>query len=299
MLEQSKRHAFIASLLRIPHLVVCINKMDLVDYDETVYERIVDEFSDFASRLAVTDIVFIPISALNGDNVVDRSENMPWYEGPPLLYHLEHVHIASDRNLADVRFPVQWVIRPQSAEHPDYRGYAGQVAGGILRPGSPLVALPSGRTTRVKAIDSHDGELDHAFPTMSVSVLLEDDLDVSRGDMLCGVDGRPAVVRELEADVCWMAEEPLREGGRYALKHTTNSVRALVDTVEHVIDVHTLAPNGGRELELNDIGRIHLRLSAPLVIDPYERNRTTGSFILVDETTNDTVAAGMIVGGRG
>src|SRR5437764_10651199 len=223
VVAQSKRHAFIASLLGIPHIVVAVNKMDLVDYDEGAFEDIVEDFGDFAARLDVHDVTTIPISALHGDNVVDHSEAMPWYEGPSLLYHLEHVHIASDRNLHDVRFPVQWVIRPGADVDPDYRGYAGQVAGGVLQPGDDVVVLPSGQPTRIAAIDAFGGPLERAFPPMSVTVRLEDDLDVSRGDVICGVDAAPAPSREVTADVCWMTDAPLRPGARYALKHTTSS----------------------------------------------------------------------------
>jgi bifunctional enzyme CysN/CysC len=298
VVAQSKRHAFIASLLRIPHIVVAVNKMDLVDYDEGVFEDIVEEFGDFAARLDVHDVTTIPISALRGDNVVDRSEAMPWYEGPSLLYHLEHVHIASDRNLHDVRFPVQWVIRPGADVDPDYRGYAGQMAGGVLEPGDEVVVLPSGERTQVAAIDAFEGPLERAFPPMSVTVRLEDDVDVSRGDVICGADVAPEPAREVTADVCWMTDAPLRPGARYALKHTTRSTRAIVESVEHVIDVHTLAPNGHGELELNDIGRVNLRLAEPLAADAYADNRTTGSFILIDEASNDTVGAGMVVAAR-
>ena len=296
VVEQSKRHAYIASLLRIPHLVVCVNKMDSVDWDEARFDEIAEDFGDYVAPLGIHDVTFIPISALLGDNVVDRSANMPWYQGPTVLHHLEHVHIASDRNLSDVRFPVQWVIRT-----PEYRGYAGQVAGGVLSAGDEVVVVPSGRRTRVAAIDAGDGtELDEAFPPMSVSVRLEDDVDVGRGDMLVTPDDAPEPSREIVADVCWMADEPLRERGRYAIKHTTRSARAIVDAVEHRIDVHTLKPDcSGCDLGLNDIGRVRLRLSAPLVADPYARNRTTGSFILIDEGTNETVGAGMIVSSAG
>ena len=297
--EQTRRHAYIASLLRIPHLVVAVNKMDLVGYAEDAFEAIVDELSAWAARLSIPDITFIPISALNGDNVVERSLEMHWYDGPPLLYHLEHVVIASDRNLAEVRFPVQWVIRPMNDEYHDYRGYAGQVAGGVLRPGDEVVVLPSGRRTRIRAIDSFDGELDVAFPTMSVTLRLEDELDISRGDMIVGADDGPALARELEATVCWMSQSPLREGARYVIKHTTKSARAVVDQLEYRVDVNTLVhDHEAGELGLNEIGNVRLRTSSPLVVDPYAGNRTTGSFILIDESTNDTVAAGMIRSGN-
>jgi sulfate adenylyltransferase large subunit len=293
--EQTRRHAFISSLLRIPHLVVAVNKMDLVEYDQTVFEAIVSEVSDWASRLDIADITFIPISALNGDNVVDRSLSMPWYDGPPLLYHLEHVVISADRNLSDFRFPVQWVVRPMSDDHHDYRGYAGQIASGVIRVGDEVKVLPSGRSTRVKAIDTFDGPLELAFPTMSVTVRLEDEIDISRGDMLVDPDETPTVARELEATICWMSETPMRPGGRYSIKHTTRDARAIVDRLEYRVDVNTLdRDHEAPELRLNEIGRVHLRTSTPLVIDPYMGNRTTGSFILIDESTHDTVAAGMI-----
>jgi sulfate adenylyltransferase large subunit len=293
--EQTRRHAYIASLLRIPHLVVCVNKMDLVDYDEEVFDRIEDEMTDWAARLDIWDITFIPISALHGDNVVDRSEAMSWYGGPPLLYHLEHVVIATDRNLVDVRFPIQWVIRPMDDEHHDYRGYSGQVAAGVLRSGDEVMVMPSGQSTKIAAIDSYEGELEAAFPTMSVTVRLEDDLDISRGDMIVNTDDPPIAGRELDAMICWMSSSPMKPGGRYALKHTTRSVRAIVDELEYGIDVNTLEHREASELALNEIGRVKLRCSAPVMVDRYRRNRTIGSFILIDEATNDTVAAGMVL----
>jgi sulfate adenylyltransferase large subunit len=293
--EQTRRHAYIASLLRIPHLVVCVNKMDLVDYDEEVFDRIEDEMTDWAARLDIWDITFIPISALHGDNVVDRSETMTWYGGPPLLYHLEHVVIATDRNLVDVRFPIQWVIRPMDDEHHDYRGYSGQVAAGVLRTGDEVMVMPGGQRTRIAAVDDYKGQVDAAFPTMSVTVRLEDDLDISRGDMIVNADDPPVPGRELEAMICWMSSSPMKPGGRYALKHTTRSVRAIVDELEYGIDVNTLEHLETSQLELNEIGRVKLRCSAPVMVDRYRRNRTIGSFILIDEATNDTVAAGMVL----
>jgi sulfate adenylyltransferase large subunit len=293
--EQTKRHAFIASLLRIPHLVVCVNKMDLVDYDEAVFDRIEDELTDWAARLDVWDITFIPISALHGDNVVDRSENMPWYGGPPLLYHLEHVVISTDRNLADVRFPVQWVIRPMDDAHHDYRGYSGQVAAGVMRPGDEVMVMPAGHHTRIAGIDTFDGEVDAAFPTMSVTLRFADQLDVSRGDMVVNSDDPPVPARELDAMLCWMSSRPLQPGGRYALKHTTRGVRAVVEELEYQVDVNSLEHSPAQQLELNEIGRVKLRLSAPVMVDRYRRNRIVGSFILIDEATNDTVGAGMVV----
>jgi sulfate adenylyltransferase large subunit len=282
--EQTHRHAYISSLLRTPHLVVAVNKMDLVDFSEEVFNGIVAEVTDWAARLQIADIVFIPISALQGDNVVERSVNMPWYQGPSLLYHLEHVVIATDREMDNVRFPVQWVIRPMRDEHHDYRGYAGQMAAGVLRPGSDVVVLPSGRKTKVKTIDSYDGELDVAFPSMSVTLRLEDEIDISRGDMIVDADEAPTVAREFEAMICWMSEEPMRTGGRYAVKHTTRATRTIIDKLEYRVDVNTLErEHDVDELRLNEIGRVHLRTSTPLVVDPYSRNRATGSFILIDE----------------
>ena len=294
--EQTRRHAYIASLLRIPHLVVCVNKMDLVDYDEEVFYGILEELTDWAARLQIPDITFIPISALHGENVVQRSWAMPWYGGAPLLYHLEHVVIAPGRNLVDVRFPVQWVIRPIGDEHHDYRGYAGQVAGGVLRPGADVVALPSGQRTQIEAIDTFEGEADAAFPTMSVALRFTDELDISRGDMIVEAEDQPSVARELDAMICWMSEQPLQERGRYAIKHTTRSARVIVEALHHRMEVNQLAHEPASQLELNEIGRVRLRCSAPLMVDPYARNRTTGSFILIDEATNDTVGAGMVIG---
>jgi bifunctional enzyme CysN/CysC len=296
LVEQSRRHAFIASLLRIPHLVFAVNKMDLVDWREDVFRKIEDEFRNFAARLDVQDIAFIPVSALTGANVVDRSVEMPWYHGPTLLYHLETVHIASDRNLIDVRFPVQWVIRPQSDEFHDYRGYAGQVAGGVMRPGDEIVALPSGLSTKIARIEQMGEAIDAAFPPMSVTVHLADDVDVGRGDMLCRPNNHPIVGQDLDAMICWMAERPLQPKGRYALKHTTRWTRAMVTDIHYKLDVNTGHRNeGATELGLNDLGRIRLRSTTPVVYDPYKRNRSTGSFILVDEATNATVGAGMLL----
>ncbi len=299
VVEQSRRHALIASLLRVPHVVVAVNKMDLVDFAEEAFERIVEELGTWAARLEVGDVTFIPVSALHGDNVVERSERMPWYEGPPLLYHLEHVHIASDRNLIDVRFPVQWVIRPMTDDWHDYRGYAGQVASGVLKPGDDVLVLPSGRTSRIRAIDTPDGTLDEAFPPLSVTVRLEDDLDISRGDMICRPQNHPGVTRELDAMVCWMTDAPLRDGRRYVIRHTAREARALVRRLHYRLDVNTLhRDEDAARLELNDIGRVSLKVSAPLIVDPYGRNRVTGSFILIDEATNETVGAGIINAGQ-
>jgi bifunctional enzyme CysN/CysC len=295
MVEQSRRHAFIVSLLRVPHLVLAVNKMDLVGWSEAAYAEIAAEFTAFATKLEIPDLTVIPISALHGDNIVTRSANMPWYEGPSLLHHLEHVHIASDRNLVDVRFPVQYVIRPQSNDHRDYRGYAGQVAGGVLKPGDEVMVLPSGFTSTIAAIETADGPVGEAFPPMSVIIRLADELDVSRGDMLCRPHNQPAVAQDIDAMVCWMTDTPLVPGQKLAVKHTTRSARALVKELQYRLDVNTLHrdESTGR-LGLNDVGRVRLRTTAPLLADEYRRNRTTGGFILIDEMTNHTVGAGMI-----
>jgi bifunctional enzyme CysN/CysC len=279
----------------VPHLVVAVNKMDLVDWSEQVYEGIRDEFTAFAAKLNVPDLTVVPISALNGDNVVTRSANTPWYEGPSLLHHLEHVHVASDRNLVDVRFPVQYVVRPQSDAFHDYRGYAGTVGSGVLRTGDEVQVLPSGLTTTIAGIDGPRGPVDEAFAPMSVTVRLADDLDVSRGDLICRPDNAPQVTQDLDALVCWMADEPLRPRQRLAIKHTTRSVRAVVKDVTYRLDVNTLhRESDAGELGLNDIGRVKLRTTQPLFVDDYLRNRVTGRFILVDEATNATVGAGML-----
>jgi sulfate adenylyltransferase large subunit len=296
--EQTRRHAYIASLLRIPHLVVCVNKMDLVGYDEAAFDQVVEDLTDWTARLALTDVTFIPISALHGDNVVDRSLVMPWYDGPPLLYHLEHVVIAPDRNLTDLRFPVQWVVRPNSDEHHDYRGYAGTMAGGVLHPGDEVLVLPGGQRTEVVAIDTFDGPVDTAFPAMSVTVRVADELDISRGDMLVEPDDAPAAARELDAMVCWMGSEPLRPGARVTIKHTTRTTRARAEGLDYRVEVNTLDHEPADELTLNEIGRVRIRSGSPLMADPYSRNRTTGSFILIDEASNDTVGAGMVLSAR-
>jgi bifunctional enzyme CysN/CysC len=296
VVAQSKRHAFISSLLGIPHLVVAVNKMDLVDYDEGTFDAIVDEFDQFAARLEVPDVTFIPISALLGDNVVDRSENMDWYQGPPLLYHLEHVHIASDRNLIDVRFPVQWVIRPPQSTQGDYRAYAGQVAGGVMRPGDEVVVLPGGQRSTIEAIDTFDGPVEEAFPPMSVAVRLADDIDVSRGSTIVRANNQPTVANRLECLMCWMSEQPLSPTRRYLVKHTTRTAMVGAIDVRYKIDVETLhRDETATNLELNDLGRVQLEVSAPLAFDPYRRNRVTGSLIVIDEATNETVAAGVIL----
>jgi sulfate adenylyltransferase large subunit len=296
VIEQTRRHSYLAAILGIPHVVVAVNKMDLAGFSEERFREIEQELRETSERLGLRDVQVIPISALRGDNVVERSDGMPWYEGPTLLEHLETVEIAGDRDLDHRRFPVQWVIRPISDEHPDYRGYAGQVAGGVWRAGDDVVVLPSGRRSRVAAVETSDAPLDLAVPGMSITVRLEDDLDVSRGDMLADPEQAPTVARELEATLCWMAEKPLEPRAKLAIKHTTRTVRAIVDELLSVVDIHTLEDQPGPErLELNDIARVRLRLSEPLAVDPYADNRTTGAFILIDEATNDTVAAGMIV----
>jgi len=296
LLEQSRRHAFITSLLRVPHLVLAINKMDLVDYSQEVYERIHAEFVTFATKLDVPDLTVIPISALYGDNIVDRSSRMDWYSGATLLHHLEHVYVASDRNMVDLRFPVQYVIRPQSMQTRDYRGYAGQVSGGIVQVGDEVMALPSGFTTTIAAIEGPHGPVEEAHPPMSVVVRLADEIDLSRGDMLCRPHNKPRVSQDIDAMVCWMVDDPLRAGRKLAIKHTTRQARALVRDLRYRLDVNSLHRDlEATELRLNDIGRVGLRTTQPLLADEYRRNRQTGGFILVDEATNFTVAAGMIV----
>ncbi|MCX5045352.1 adenylyl-sulfate kinase [Aldersonia sp. NBC_00410] len=295
--EQSRRHAFLASLLGVAHIVLAVNKMDMIDWDQAGFEAIRDEFHAFAARLDVHDVTSIPMSALHGDNVVTKSDNSPWYEGPALLSHLEEVYIAGDRNLVDVRFPVQYVIRPQTLEHHDHRSYAGTVASGVLRPGDEIVVLPSGKTSRIAAIDGPEGPVAEAFPPMAVSVTLADDIDVSRGDLFARVNNQPRVVREFDATVCWMADESVLEPGRdYVLKHTTRTTRARITSLEYRLDVNTLRRDQrATALRLNELGRITVRTQSPLMLDEYSRNTSTGSFILVDAATNDTVAAGIVL----
>ncbi len=297
IVEQSRRHAFIASLLRIPHIVVAINKMDLVDFDEEVFENIRQEFTEFATKLDIPDLTFIPMSALLGDNVVDRSANMNWYQGATLLHHLEELHIASDRNMVDVRLPVQYVIRPQTDAHHDYRGYAGTVAGGIMKVGDEVAALPSGLSTRIKSIEVAGKPVDEANPGTAVVVLLEDEIDISRGDMICRVNNQPEVTQDVEAMICWMADgTELTEGSKLAIKHTTNWARTIVKDMRYRLNINTLhRDEAATSLKLNEIGRVRLRITKPIFADKYRRNRTTGSFILVDEHTNVTVGAGMII----
>ncbi|MFE7509443.1 sulfate adenylyltransferase subunit CysN [Promicromonospora sp. NPDC057488] len=296
VVEQSRRHTFLATLLGVPHIVVCVNKMDLVDYDEQVFERIRAEFTEFAARLRVPDLTFIPVSALAGDNVVTRSENMPWFDGSPLLSHLERLHVASDRNLVDVRFPVQYVIRPQQNDARDYRGYAGTVASGVMKPGDRVLALPAGLETTIASIETADGPVAEAYPPMSVTVRLADEIDISRGDMICRPNNAPTVTQDVDAQICWMDESAaLVQGKKYAIKHTTRWARAMVKNINYRVDVNTLhRDEEATEIKLNEIARIRLRVTQPLFVDPYQQNRQTGAFILVDEATNKTVAAGMI-----
>jgi len=295
VVEQTRRHAYVVGMLRVPHAVVAVNKMDLVDWSQDRFDEIVRDLAE----LGLPDLTVIPVSALQGDNVVDASEQMPWYAGPTLLDHLETVEIAADRDLDVRRFPVQWVIRPMSDEHHDFRGYAGQVAGGMWRAGDEVVVLPSGLRTRVESVESSDGALDAAGPLESVTIRLADDVDVSRGDMLADPEAPPIVARELEARVCWMSERPLTPRTKLAVKQTTRSVRAAVDELVSVVDIHVLADAPAPEqLELNDIAVVRLRLSEPLAVDPYARNRATGAFILMDEATNETVGAGMVLDAR-
>jgi bifunctional enzyme CysN/CysC len=295
--EQTRRHATVASLLGIRHLVLCVNKMDLVDWDRRRFAEIRSEFDDFATRLQVTDLMCVPISALEGDNVVEHSTEMKWYEGPSLLHYLEEVHISSDRNLIDLRFPIQRVVRPiSSSELRDFRGYAGQVASGAVRVGDPVVVLPSGFTSTVESIETADGALAEAFAPMSVLIRLADDLDISRGDMLCRPHNQPSSGQDLSAMVCWMSESPLRPGAKLWLKHTTRWGRALVRDLHYRLDINTLhRDQQADELVLNDIGRIDVRTTIPLFYDEYRTNKVTGSFILADDASNATVAAGMIL----
>ncbi|WP_309106921.1 GTP-binding protein [Arthrobacter sp.] len=294
--EQSRRHAFLVSLLKVPHLVLAINKMDLVAWSQDVFEDIRHDFVEFAAKLDIPDLTVIPLSALTGDNVVSRSENMPWYQGTSLMTHLENVYIASDRNLVDGRFPVQYVIRPHSNRFPDYRGYAGKIAGGVMRIGDEVVVLPSGLPSRIASIESASGPVNEAFAPMSVVVRLEDDIDISRGDMICRPHNQPKVSQDIDAMICWMSEEPLRPGQKLVVKHTTRRARALVKDVQYELDINTLHRNEqAEELKLNSIGRVRLRTTIPLLADEYHRNRETGGFILIDEHSLRTVGAGMIL----
>ena len=297
IVEQTRRHAFIASLLQIPHLVICINKMDLVDYKEEAYEKIKSEFMGFAAKLDVNDVEFIPVSALKGDNIVNKSENMDWYQGTTLLYHLENVHIGSDHNFIDCRLPVQHVIRPYNDDYHDYRGYAGRVAGGIFKKGDKVMVLPSGFTSTIKKIDTYDGEIAEAFPPMSITMLLEDNTDVSRGDMIVRENNVPDVEQDLEVMVCWFNERPLQPRGKYAILHTTQDVRCIIKDIRYKVNINTLhRDEEDKFIKMNDIARVVIRTTKPLFVDSYRKNRNTGSIIFVDEATNETVGAGMIIG---
>jgi sulfate adenylyltransferase subunit 1 len=296
VVEQTCRHAFIASLLQIKHLVLCVNKMDLVDYKQEIFEKIKEDFQAFTSKLSVPDIHYIPISALNGDNVVGKSTRMNWYMGATLMYTLENVHIASDLNHVDSRFPVQWVIRPQSDQYHDFRGYAGRIEGGVFKPGDEVLALPSGFTTTIKSIETLDGPVTEAFPPMSVVMTLTDEIDISRGDMIVKPNNQPNVGQDIELMVCWLNEKKLQPGGKYSIRHTTKEARCIIKDVRYKININTLhRVEDDRTIGLNDIGRILIRTTQPLFYDSYSRNRFTGSLILVDEFTNETIAAGMII----
>ena len=297
VIEQTCRHAIIASLLNIKHVVICVNKMDLVDYSEECYNAIVEQFKEFASRLDnIVEITFIPISALNGDNVVETSKNMSCYQGPTLLYHLEHVYIGADTNHIDARFPVQWVIRPHSHQHHDFRGYAGRIAGGVFKPGDEVVVLPSGFHSKIKSIHTMDGEIAEAYDPLSVTITLEDEIDIGRGDMLAKPNNQPKVGQEIEAMICWFSDKKLSQRGKYIVRHTTTEAKAVVKDVRYKININNLHKiEDDLEFSLNDIGRIALRVSSPLFYDSYQRNRQTGSFILIDEFSNETVGVGMIL----
>ena len=296
VIEQTKRHAFIASLLQIPHVAVCVNKMDLVDFNEESFNAIKKEFEKFSSKLEIKDVHFIPISALKGDNVVDRSKNMAWYEGSTLMHLLENVHIGSDENHIDCRFPVQYVIRPQSKEFPDYRGYAGRIAGGVFKAGDKIKILPAGIDSKIKSIDTFNGEINQAFAPMSVCITLEDDIDISRGDMLVREHNQPFIGQELDLMICWMNSKKLLVKGKYTIRHTSQNARCIIQEIRYKIDINTLHRiEDKKEIGLNDIGRIAIKTTKPLFYDKYSRNRNTGSIIIVDEATNETVGAGMII----
>jgi sulfate adenylyltransferase subunit 1 len=295
--EQTRRHAIIASLLQIPHIVICINKMDLVDYNQEIYETIKEDFENFASKLDVHDVHFIPVSALKGDNIVNRSESTPWYEGPTLMYYLENVHIASDHNFIDSRFPVQYVIRPYNDDFHDYRGYAGRIAGGIFKKGDEVLLLPSGFTSKIAKIDSFEGEMEEAFPPQSVTILLEDNYDLGRGDMIVRVNNSPDVTQDLDLMICWFdSDKSIQLRGKYLIKHTTKEARCIVKEIRYKMDINSLHRNlEDTNIRMNDIARISIRTTQPLFVDAYRKNRITGSVILIDEATNNTVAAGMII----
>ncbi len=297
VIEQTKRHSFIANLLRIQHVIVAVNKMDLVDYREDVYEQIVKDYEAFASRLGnIVGIQTIPISALNGDNIVERSARTPWYEGPSLLYHLENVYVGGEENHVDARFPVQWVIRPQSDQWHDFRGYAGRVAGGVFKPGDDVTVLPSGFTTQILAIHTADGQIEEAFAPQSICVTLHDEIDISRGDMIAKPNNLPKMGQDIEAMICWFSQRPMPARAKFILRHTTLETKAVVREIRYQVDINTLHKIEHVEsFNLNEIGRVSLRTAAPLLHDSYRRNRQTGSFVLVDPGTNETVGAGMIV----
>jgi len=296
VIEQTMRHTYIASLLRIPHVIVCVNKMDLVEYKEEVFQQIKKDYEAFASKLDVVDVHFLPISALKGDNVVEHSKNMDWYKGSTLMYLLENIHIANDQNHSDARFPVQYVIRPMSKEHHDYRGYAGRVAGGIFKKGDAVTVLPSGFKSKIKSIDTLTGSLEEAFAPMSVTLTLEDEIDISRGDMIVKTDNQSEATQDIEVMICWLAENKLQANGKYALKHTSKDVRCVVKDIQYKVNINTLEKiETDKSIGLNDIARITLRTTSPIAVDKYSKNRNTGSLILIDEATNVTVGAGMIV----
>lgn len=296
VVEQTKRHTFIASLLQIPHIIVCINKMDLVEFSEEVFTKIVADFEDVASKMMIKDVRFIPMSALLGDNVVNRSEHMSWYQGAPMLHTLETMHISSDVNKVDARFPVQTVLRPQNDTHRDYRGYAGRIASGTLRVGDEVTVLPSGFTSKIKTIDTFDGNLEEAFAPMSVAISLEDDVDVSRGDMIVRSNNKPEASQDIEVMLCWLNNKPSKPRTKYTIKHTSNDQKAMIKEIVYKIDIETLNRlTEVTELDMNAIAKVKIRTTKPLLADAYRKNRTTGSIILVDDATNETVAAGMIV----
>jgi sulfate adenylyltransferase subunit 1 len=296
VIEQTRRHSFIASLLQIPHVIVCVNKMDLVDYSEEAYNTVINQFEEFSSKMLVKDVRFIPISALLGDNVVNRSKNMDWYQGAPLLHTLETMHISSDINKVDARFPVQTVLRPQQGEYLDYRGYAGRVASGVFRKGDEVTIMPSGFTSKIKTIDTLEGEINEAFAPMSISMTLEDDIDISRGDMIVRSNNKPEALQDLEVMLCWLNNSPAKPRAKYTIKHTSNDQKAMIKEVVYKYNINSLERNTeDSELKMNDICKVKIRTTKPLMVDSYRENRTTGSIILVDDATNETVAAGMIV----
>lgn len=296
VVEQTKRHSIIASLLQIPHVIVCINKMDLVDYSQEAYDKIVEEYEDFASKLDVKDVRFVPISALKGDNVVNRSENMNWFEGATLMHTLENIHIGSDHNHIDCRFPVQMVIRPKTDEYHDFRGYAGRIAGGVFKPGDDILVLPSGFTSKIKTIETFDGPIEEAFAPMSVTMTLEDEIDIARGDMIVRSNNQPQQLQDVDVMLCWLNNQGPKPRAKYILKHTSNEVKTMIKDVRYKLDINTMHRNEeDKDIKMNDVCRVQLRTTKPLLADPYRKNRNTGSIILIDEGTNETVAAGMII----